>query len=391
LNQSRATDDLRIAIDTMPAMMWIVAADGAVSFLNRRWLEYCGLSEEVALRDPTAVVHPDDLPGAIDKWQSCRASRTPYEAELRLRRFDGKYRRFLVRTVPHIDEQGNVLKWYGNCTDIEQARRAELSGNRELLQSMLVTLPVGVTVMDSAGNILLLNDASSRIWGKRLASDDVPTARARGFWHDSGRPVAPDEWASVQALSQGKMVLNQLVDIEAFDGRRKTIKNTGVPIRDPEGTIIGGSRHQRGRDRPGTRGKGATRKCRPAASALAPPDRAAGGGTPSSFPRVARRVRPAPDRRLSAHAGCEGTGRRRSAAEPEMNAARSSSAPANGLRGLALELRPSMLETAGLDGTVRWLAEQCSRQGKIAITVTAMRTACPATSRSPASASCRKR
>jgi len=371
LSDSHATDELRIAIDTMPAMMWIVAADGSVSFLNRRWLEYCGLSEEVALRDPTAVVHPDDLPDALDKWQSCRANRTPYEAELRLRRFDGKYRRFLVRTVPHIDEQGNVLKWYGNCTDIEQARRAEqrLSGNRELLQSMLVTLPVGVTVLDSAGNILLLNDASSRIWGKRLVSDDVPAARARGFWHDSGRPVAPDEWASVQALSEGKMVLNQLVDIDTFDGRRKTIKNTGVPIRDPEGTIIGAVVI----NEDVTDQVRAERALRENAGRLH---------------RLSRRLIELQEeerRHLSLELHDE-FGQLLTAVSLHMQVAKGQAGAeaqqslnecaalieraSERLRGLALELRPSMLETAGLDGTVRWLAEQCSRQGKIAITVT---------------------
>jgi PAS domain S-box-containing protein len=371
LNQSHATDDLRIAIDTMPAMMWILAADGSVSFLNRRWLEYCGLSEEVALRDPTAVVHPDDLPGAIDKWQSCRASRTPYETELRLRRFDGKYRRFLVRTVPHIDEHGNVLKWYGNCTDIEQARRAEqrLSSNRELLQSMLVTLPVGVTVIDSAGNILLLNDASSRIWGKRLASGDVRTARARGFWHDSGRPVAPDEWASVQALTQGKMVLNQLVDIDAFDGRRKTIKNTGVPIRDPDGTIIGAVVI----NEDVTDQVRAERALRENAGRLH---------------RLSRRLIELQEeerRHLSLELHDEfgqlltavslymqvAKGQAGAEAQQSLNECGALIERASErLRGLALELRPSMLETAGLDGTLRWLAEQYSRQGKMAVTVT---------------------
>jgi PAS domain S-box-containing protein len=371
LNDSHATDELRIAIDKMPAMMWIVAADGSVSFLNRRWLEYCGLSEEVALRDPTAVIHPDDLPGALDKWQSSRANRTPYEAELRMRRFDGKFRRFLVRTVPHIDEQGNVLKWYGNCTDIEQARRAEqrLSGNRELLQSMLVTLPVGVTVLDPAGNIILLNDASSRIWGKRLVSGDVPAARARGFWHDSGRPVAADEWASVQALSQGKMVLNQLVDIDTFDGRRKTIKNTGVPIRDPEGTIIGAVVI----NEDVTDQVRAERALRENAGRLH---------------RLSRRLIELQEeerRHLSLELHDE-FGQLLTAVSLHMQVAKGQAGAeaqqslnecaalieraSERLRGLALELRPSMLETAGLDGTLRWLAAQYSRQGNMAVTVT---------------------
>jgi signal transduction histidine kinase len=49
----------------------------------------------------------------------------PYEAEMRLRRADGEYRWFLIRIVPLRNEQGNVVKWYGTSTDIEDRKRAE--------------------------------------------------------------------------------------------------------------------------------------------------------------------------------------------------------------------------------------------------------------------------
>ena len=49
----------------------------------------------------------------------------PSEDEMRLRRADGEYRWFLIRTVPLLDEQGNILKWYGTSADIEDRKRAE--------------------------------------------------------------------------------------------------------------------------------------------------------------------------------------------------------------------------------------------------------------------------
>ena len=61
----------------------------------------------------------------MEKWSAAIAAGQPYEGEMRLRRADGEYRRFLIRTVPLRDEQRNIVKWYGASTDIEDGKRAE--------------------------------------------------------------------------------------------------------------------------------------------------------------------------------------------------------------------------------------------------------------------------
>ena len=116
---------LRLVIDTIPAMAWIVIPTGAIDFMNQRWLEYSGLTLEEAIKNPTSTMHPEDIPRAIEKWNTHVATGEPYEAEMRLRRADGEYRWFLVRTVPLRDEQGNIVEWYGTSTDIEDQKRAE--------------------------------------------------------------------------------------------------------------------------------------------------------------------------------------------------------------------------------------------------------------------------
>src|ERR1700688_2751461 len=121
----KSEDGLRIVIDTIPARAWSVLPDGALDFVNQRWLEYTGLSLEEAIDEPTRTMHPDDLPRAMQKWSVDMAAGDPYEDEMRLRRADGEYRWFLVRTVPLRDEQGNIVKWYGTSTDIEDRKRAE--------------------------------------------------------------------------------------------------------------------------------------------------------------------------------------------------------------------------------------------------------------------------
>ncbi|HYL25430.1 MAG TPA: PAS domain-containing protein, partial [Burkholderiales bacterium] len=121
----REEQHLRLVIDTIPTMAWSLLPAGVVDFVNRRWLEYTGLSLEEGITDATRIVHPDDLPGVMERWRADMAAGKPSEYEMRLRRADGEYRWFLVRTVPLRDEQGYIVKWYGTSTDIEQWKLAE--------------------------------------------------------------------------------------------------------------------------------------------------------------------------------------------------------------------------------------------------------------------------
>src|SRR6202795_2418165 len=121
----RAEDRIRLIINTIPTMAWTVRPDGVVDFVNQRWLDYTGLSLAEDIQDPNRVVHPEDLPRVMKKWLTDMAAGEPSDDEMRLRRADGEYRWFLVRTAPLRDEQGNVVKWYGVSIDIEDRKWAE--------------------------------------------------------------------------------------------------------------------------------------------------------------------------------------------------------------------------------------------------------------------------
>jgi len=121
----RSERELQEVIETIPAMAWSAATDGAAEFFNRRWLDYAGLSaDQVRGWGWTSAVHPDDLSRLADYWRSVLASGEPGEFEARLRRFDGVYRWFLFRATPSLDH-GRVVKWYGTNTDIEARKTAE--------------------------------------------------------------------------------------------------------------------------------------------------------------------------------------------------------------------------------------------------------------------------
>ncbi len=131
-------DELELVIDTIPVMAWTVRPDGVVDFLNRRWSDYCGISLEALVADPTGPIHPEDVERALTLWNIQVALGETYDAEMRLRGADGEYRWFLVRTAPFRDEQGNIVKWYGVSIDIEDRKLAEdkLKATSEQLRAL---------------------------------------------------------------------------------------------------------------------------------------------------------------------------------------------------------------------------------------------------------------
>ena len=119
-------DQLRLAIDTIPGLVWSALPDGSAEFLNQRWLEYTGLSLKEGLDwGGKVAVHPDDFARFMDEWKAALAEGKPLETEARLRRADGEYRWLLIRAVPLRDETGKIVKWYGTSTDVEDLKRAE--------------------------------------------------------------------------------------------------------------------------------------------------------------------------------------------------------------------------------------------------------------------------
>jgi PAS domain S-box-containing protein len=122
----RSERELRNVIDTIPAIVWSALPSGSNSYLNSRFVEYSGMpAEQMTGSGWQAAIHPDDLERHAGKWMEAVATGKPHENEVRFRRSDGQYRWHLERGVSLRDEDGNIVKWYGVVTDIEDRKRAE--------------------------------------------------------------------------------------------------------------------------------------------------------------------------------------------------------------------------------------------------------------------------
>jgi PAS domain S-box-containing protein len=121
----KSEDRLRLVIDTIPTLVWRAGPEGIPDFLNQPALDYTGLSSDQTETGWPRAFHPDDKKGMLQKWSAIRESGMRGGLEARLRRFDGEYRWFLFQAEPLRDEAGNIVKWYGSSTDIEDRKRTE--------------------------------------------------------------------------------------------------------------------------------------------------------------------------------------------------------------------------------------------------------------------------
>jgi PAS domain S-box-containing protein len=117
--------------DAMPQLVWVARPDGRVEYYNRRWIAFTGLTADdtnAAYGSVKGAVHPEDLPTLWERWTRALAAGEPYEAEYRLREVStGRYRWFIARAAPVLDEQNTVVRWIGTCTDIDEQHRARTS------------------------------------------------------------------------------------------------------------------------------------------------------------------------------------------------------------------------------------------------------------------------
>jgi diguanylate cyclase (GGDEF)-like protein/PAS domain S-box-containing protein len=151
----------RKTLDTIPQMVWTMAADGSDEYYNSRWLEFTGASIGDGVTR-LELVHEHDREAARLAWQGSYDSGKPYEAKYRLQHVSGEYRWVLSRGYPEVDALGQILRWYGTCTDIheqvvaQEALQASEATNRSIIEAS----PDCVSLLDMDGKILFMNDAS---------------------------------------------------------------------------------------------------------------------------------------------------------------------------------------------------------------------------------------
>lgn len=169
LHARRSEKELRDVIETIPAIAWSAFPDGSNAFANRRWTEYTGLpGEQTAGSGWQISIHPDDLPQHLQKWQASLASGEPFEVEVRMRRSDNQYRWHYVHGIALRDENGQILKWYGISTDVEERRQAQEALRRSeayLAEGQKLAHTGSFAFNPNTNRVRYWSEENFRIWG----------------------------------------------------------------------------------------------------------------------------------------------------------------------------------------------------------------------------------
>jgi len=167
--------EFRLLAEAMPQMVWVTRTDGWNTYCNRQWTDYTGLTlAESSGYGWSVPFHPDDQSRAWVAWRNAVENNATYSLECRLRRADGVYRWWLIRGVPVVDDAGNILKWFGTCTDIDDLKLNEqaLLQSRENLLSVMQNAPYGILLINTDGTTAYLNPTATRLLRYTLA--DIP-------------------------------------------------------------------------------------------------------------------------------------------------------------------------------------------------------------------------
>jgi formate hydrogenlyase transcriptional activator len=228
---------LQTVIDTVPSFLWTSFPDGSKEYLNKRWYEYTGLTLEQGKgwgwKD---VVHPDDLDQLVREWRALLDAPKPGELETRIRRYDGEYRWFLIRVIPQFDVEGNVVRWFGSNTDIEDRKRAEtklLEDEREL-RRITDAIPHTIVVLDPKGHPLYANQAMLDYTGLTMPDVLASDFRTRTFH--------PEDFDRVREEREGGLAHGLPFEIEQRalrkDGQYRWLLLRYNPFRDEHGRLV---------------------------------------------------------------------------------------------------------------------------------------------------------
>jgi PAS domain S-box-containing protein len=221
---------LQMLADAVPQVIWVNESGGKAIYFNRRWFEYTGLNyEQSAGPGWQAVVHTDDAPASGEKWSRALEAGEIFDAEYRLRRYDGIYRWFIGRNVPTRDEAGKITGWFGSATDINDLKQAqEALGRSEarLKITMESAIDYAIITMDTKRRIERWSSGATALFGYTEA--EVAGRSADIIFTDEDRQAGVPDKEMETARKAGKATDERWH--QRKDGTRFYVSGAMTPI-----------------------------------------------------------------------------------------------------------------------------------------------------------------
>lgn len=248
-------DRLRALVAATAQLVWTMPPNGVAHDMPL-WRAYTGqTAEEIAEWGWLDSIHPDDRERVSQLWQHAVVTCCPFEAEYRLRRYDGVYQVFLVRAVPVFEPDGSLREWVGVHTDIterkelEDAQRQvarEAATRASELEATFEAMSSGIIVFDAKGSVQRCNGSARRMFGVKAEEDLKHLAADESFRRfmprdERGQPLAFDLWPLTRLLQGEALAADDTSDnlIRTLDGRDILLNISGSPVYGADGDIAG--------------------------------------------------------------------------------------------------------------------------------------------------------
>jgi PAS domain S-box-containing protein len=236
----------RLLFDTFPLGITVSDPSGNIVESNPRAAELLGIAKDVHETrridgEQWQIIRPDGTLMPATEWPSVRAlqeDRLVENTEMGIAKSGGEITWINVTAAPlHLENYGVVIT-YNDITDKKEAEEA-LKTREYLLNKIFDVLPIGLWFADKNGKLLRGNPAGVRIWGAEptVPMEEYGVFKARRL--PSGREIAPDDWALAHTIRKGATIVDELLEIDSFDGKKKIILNYTAPVLDDLGNIQG--------------------------------------------------------------------------------------------------------------------------------------------------------
>ncbi len=239
----RSRDFLRVLLNSLPSPVFFKDAEGRYLGANEAFCRFLGFSEEDLIGKTVFDLDTEeDLARHYDEHdRALRDQGTLQMYQSRVKAADGSLRDVIFHKAVFSNPDGSYGGIVGTITDItERIRDEEALKNREkLLEKILDILPIGLWLADREGRLIRGNPAGVRIWGAepRVSLEEYGVFRARRL--PSREEIAPEDWALAHTVQEGITVQDELLEIDAFDGKKRIILNYTAPVTDDEGRVQG--------------------------------------------------------------------------------------------------------------------------------------------------------
>ena len=223
-----------VLTDSMPQMVWSTLPDGFHDYYNARWYEFTGVPYGSTDGEGwSGIFHPDDRTRAWARWSHSLQTGDPYEIEYRLRHHSGDYRWTLGRALPVRNKDGNIIRWIGTCTDIDDTKR--LAQQNELMSQELSHRIKNIFAV-IAGLISLspMRDEGVRNFAKLLAGRIAALGRA----HDFARPHSEASRSHLVHTSLHGLLAQILQPYGGDENPRIELVGDDLPIDDRSATPV---------------------------------------------------------------------------------------------------------------------------------------------------------